>query len=105
MKCREVKEALVPYLDCEVWRSERTLMDAHLAGCESCERELGALSSSRRRVAGSLRNAAAQASPSAQAWSRLQERLAAEARGEQRRPSLRPRRGRLTKLRWRIALG
>jgi anti-sigma factor RsiW len=80
MKCREVRSALVAYLDSEVMPSERTLIEAHLAGCGSCERELSALSSSRRRVTGSLKTMAAQAAPSRQAWSHLQARLTEEVR-------------------------
>jgi hypothetical protein len=115
MKCREVKRALVAYQDGEVMPSERTLIEAHLAGCASCERELAALGSGRRRLAGSLKSAAAQAAPSPEAWSHLQEKLAAEAPspGDTRRATHGA--TKLTrylrtgdhpmKLRWRIALG
>ncbi|HIC94068.1 MAG TPA: hypothetical protein EYP09_07450, partial [Anaerolineae bacterium] len=80
MNCREVKELLVAYLDGEVTPSERTLIQAHLAGCDACQRELAALSAARSRVSRSLRMRAAQRVPPPQAWDRLQARLAREAR-------------------------
>ena len=80
MNCREVQERLVAYLDGEVAPSERALIRAHLAGCDACGRELAALSATQNRVRRSLQVRAAQAAPSPQAWSRLQARLAGEAR-------------------------
>ena len=76
MKCQEVNKLLVAYLDGEVTPSERTLIQAHLAGCDFCQKELAALSVTQSRVSQSLQVRAAQAAPSPQAWSRLQARLA-----------------------------
>lgn len=50
MKCQEVNELLVAYLDNEVTPSERTLIQAHLAGCDACQEELAALSALQSRV-------------------------------------------------------
>ncbi len=120
MKCREVRSALVAYLDNEIMPSERTLIEAHLAGCGSCERELSALGSSRRRLTDSLKTLAAQAAPSRQALSHLQARLVEEVRTPPHRltgwvtrsaPDERPatrfyRQGdHRMKKRWRIAFG
>lgn len=80
MKCQEVSELLVAYLDGEVTPSERTLIQAHLAGCDACQEELAVLSALQSRVSQFLQIRAAQAAPSPQAWSRLQARLAGEAR-------------------------
>jgi hypothetical protein len=80
MKCQEMDKLLVAYLDNEVTPSERTLIQAHLAGCERCQEELAALSALQSRVSQFLQFRAAQAAPSPQAWSRLQARLAGEAR-------------------------
>jgi len=80
MKCQEVNKLLIAYLDNEVTPSERTLIRAHLAGCERCQEELAALSALQSRVSQFLQVRAAQATPSPQAWSRLQARLAGEAR-------------------------
>jgi hypothetical protein len=79
MNCREVNQLLVAYLDNEIIPSERTLIQSHLAGCEKCQRDLAALSSTRNRLSQSLKARAAQATPSPQALSRLQARLADEA--------------------------
>ena len=79
MNCREVQERLVAYLDGEVAPSERELIQAHLAGCDACRRELAALSATRSRVSRFLQMKAAQAAPSPQAWSRLQARLSKKA--------------------------
>ena len=80
MKCREVNELLVAYLDNEVTPSERTLIQAHLAECDFCRKKLAALSATQGRVSQSLQMRAAQAAPSPQAWNRLHARLAGEAR-------------------------
>lgn len=80
MKCQEVIKLLVAYLDNEVTPSERTLIRTHLAGCDTCQQELATLSALQSRVSQFLQVKAAQAAPSPQAWSRLQARLAGEAR-------------------------
>jgi len=38
MKCHQVSALLVAYLDGEVTPSERILIEAHLAGCDTCRR-------------------------------------------------------------------
>lgn len=76
MNCQEVHQLIIAYIDGEVASSERTLIQAHLARCEPCRRELAALSAIQSRISWSLKDKAAQASPSPQAWSRLQVRLA-----------------------------
>jgi len=80
MTCQEVNKLLVAYLDHEVTPSERALIQAHLAGCDACQRELAALSALQSRISRSLQVRAAQAVPSPQVWSRLRARLAREAR-------------------------
>ena len=80
MRCQEVNKLLVAYLDDEVSPSERALIQAHLAGCAICQEELAALAALQSRVSQSLEVRAAQAAPSPQTWSRLQARLAGEAR-------------------------
>ncbi len=80
MKCQEVNKLLIAYLDNEVTPSERTLIQVHLAGCDTCQQELATLSALQSRVSQFLQVRAAQAAPSPQAWSRLQARLAGEAR-------------------------
>jgi len=80
MRCREVNELLVAYLDGEVTPSEWQMVEAHLAGCDTCRKEMNRLAVMQRRLGRSLQAVAADAAPSPQAWSRLQARLAKEAR-------------------------
>ncbi len=80
MKCQEVNKLLIAYLDNEVSPSERTLIRAHLAGCDICQEELATLSALQSRVSQFLQVRAAQVAPSPQAGSRLRARLAGEAR-------------------------
>lgn len=80
MTCQEVNELLVALSDDEVTPSERTLIQAHLAGCEFCQKKRVALLATQDRVSRSLQARAAQAAPAPEAWSRLQARLAGEAR-------------------------
>ena len=80
MKCQEVNELLVALTDDEVTPSERTLIQAHLVGCEFCQKNQVALLATQDRVSRSLQARAAQATPAPQAWSRLQARLAEETR-------------------------
>lgn len=75
MKCKEVNKLLVAYLDNEVTPSERALIQAHLAWCDTCQQELAALSALRSRIGQFLQLRAAHAAPSPQAWSHLQARL------------------------------
>jgi hypothetical protein len=79
MNCRQTKELFPAYLDNEINPSERRLIQAHLAGCNACQRELALLSRTRNLVSQSLNIRAAQTAPSPQALSRLQARLADEA--------------------------
>ena len=79
MNCRDVTVLLVAYLDGEVTPSERRLIQVHLAGCASCQREQRATAATRERLSESLKMRAAWAAPSPQAWSRLQASLADEA--------------------------
>ena len=79
MDCREVNELLVAYLDGEVTPSERKMMEAHLTGCASCQEEMARLAAAQLRLFRSLKEVAADAAPSPQAWSRLQARLAKPA--------------------------
>jgi hypothetical protein len=80
MKCQEVNDLLVALSDDEVTPSERFLIQAHLAGCEFCQKKQVALLATQARVSRSLQARAAQTTPPPQAWSRLQTRLAREAR-------------------------
>ena len=66
MNCAQIKEFLPAYLDNEVNPSERRLIQAHLAGCNACQRDLALLSQTRNLVSQSLNIRAADAAPSPQ---------------------------------------
>lgn len=80
MNCQETVAIMVAYLDQEVSPSERKMVCAHLAECESCRRELSSLSTVQDCVRRSLHRQATQAVPAPDAWVRLQAKLADRAR-------------------------
>ena len=51
INCREIVAFLAPYHDRELDPLTRTIVEAHLAGCEQCRRELAALQAVDRLVA------------------------------------------------------
>jgi len=75
MKCREARELLVALSNDEVTRSERLLIQAHLAACPACRDEFEALAEIRRRLTVGLKVRAGAAVPSPQAWAGIQGRL------------------------------
>jgi hypothetical protein len=76
MNCREVNQLLVPFLNQEIVPSEYALIQTHLAGCPACQQKLTTLSATRSRLIRSMKLQAAEATPSPQAWNRLQIRVA-----------------------------
>jgi hypothetical protein len=77
MKCQETAAMMVAYLDQELSSSERKMVAAHLAGCDSCRRELEVLSTLQGGVRRSLHRQAVEAVPTPDAWVRLQAALGA----------------------------
>ncbi len=78
MKCRDVRKQITAYLDEEVSPSEKKLIQAHLADCQDCQRELEALGVIRENMRQHLRARAATVAASPQAWSLLQDSLPAK---------------------------
>ena len=75
MVCSEVLERLSDYLDGRVSAADRARIDAHLKGCDACERFGGTFG----KAIGALREELqAQRDPSADALSRLRAGLAAK---------------------------
>lgn len=73
--CSEVLARLSDYLDGRVSEADRVRIDAHLEGCDACERFGGAFG----KAIGALRHELqAQGEPSAGALSRLRAGLAAK---------------------------
>ena len=77
MNCREVLPRINAYLDEELSPSEKKLVQAHLAACQSCQQELESLNHLQNKIRQQLKTRAALAAPSPQAWSRLQAALPA----------------------------
>ena len=70
MSCAERRETLVAYLDRELGPAERTQLEAHLAGCETCRLALEA----ERRLSGALASLGAVEPPAdfeARFWARI----------------------------------
>lgn len=78
MKCKEVKELLLSYLDNEVTPEERGAIEAHLPSCFGCREELEALASTQRELRQAFEVITARASPSPYAWTALKQRLMRE---------------------------
>ncbi len=76
MNCREARDLFVAWSNDEVTRSERQVLQTHVACCPDCRREWEELAQVRQRLNESLRARATQAKPSGEAWTRLQSRLA-----------------------------
>jgi anti-sigma factor RsiW len=72
IRCFEVLERLSDYLDDELPPSERARVDAHLAGCDWCERFGGAMG----RTVGALRSGLAPTPFDAERAARLAAALA-----------------------------
>jgi predicted anti-sigma-YlaC factor YlaD len=75
MKCGEVKDWLAAYLDGEVTPERHQLIDAHLAGCEGCRKEMRAMASAQELLRRTLLDKAAGVEPSPQAWERLSRQI------------------------------
>lgn len=77
MNCHEVLPRIYAYLDEEISPSEKKLIQAHLATCQSCQQELESLNHLQNMIRQQLKGRAAQAVPSSQAWSLVQAALPA----------------------------
>ncbi len=76
MECKHFRERLLSCWRDDVSASERARMEAHLSKCKLCQKELETLSLVEERVTEFLHHKAAEATPSPEAWSNLQARLA-----------------------------
>jgi anti-sigma factor RsiW len=72
MNCTQVSEILTAYLDNEVTPEERQEIEAHLAGCPRCRKELEELKSAQKILRRALKSRAADADPSPQSWSQFE---------------------------------
>ena len=88
MKCEEVRERLLDFLDGEVAPVERAGIQAHLAACPACARELAEVRGVCQQVGNALQAVATAVAPPPGAWARLQGRLRASAPRLARGPAL-----------------
>jgi anti-sigma factor RsiW len=72
MDHQQAIDLLAAYLDDEATSEERVQIEAHLAGCRDCRRELEALRTEQSALREALRVKASDAIPPPQAWSQLQ---------------------------------
>ena len=78
MKCHDLHQTLIFYLDNEATPLEQKQIRDHLAGCAECQAEVVMLRKLQSHLRRSLKTEAAQVAPSQGAWRRLQSRLANE---------------------------
>ena len=75
MDCKRIRELLVAYLDGEATPEQHERVHDHLSKCPTCRRELETLTSTQQHLRQVLRMKAAETLPSAQVWTRIQERV------------------------------
>jgi anti-sigma factor RsiW len=75
MQCRYVLSQLEIYLNREIPLVERRRVQAHLARCSDCRRELDELDALQSLIRSSLRMLVGRAFPASDAWDRIQENI------------------------------
>jgi anti-sigma factor RsiW len=78
MKCEDVNELLIPYLDGELSKEEREAIELHLSTCSRCREELEALAAIRDGSRQALKAMAAEATSPAQSWEAIEPQLISE---------------------------
>lgn len=80
MKCKEVRNLLVPYLDGEVSRKEREEISKHLSSCKHCREEAETVASLQRKTSYAFRATVGERSCPNQVWWGIQQRLISRER-------------------------
>lgn len=80
MKCKDVNELLVPYLDGELSKEEREVVELHLSTCPGCREELEALATIKTGTRQALKVMAAKVSLPDQSWEVIEQRLVSKRR-------------------------
>jgi len=75
MKCEEVRARCAAYLDGEGIPGERSSLEAHLAECAGCRKEMQAFTLTRELVRKVLAARAAGIAPSTQAWEKVRAQI------------------------------
>jgi len=76
VKCEDVNELLIPYLDDELGKEEKKVVELHLSTCLRCREELETLAAIRTGARQALKVMAAKAIPPEQSWKVIEQRLA-----------------------------
>ena len=82
MKCRETNKLFTAYLDNEVTARKRENMQAHLASCPDCRREMETLSVTKAKLRRAFKMVTDEANPSDAAWAQLREQVLNEKEKE-----------------------
>lgn len=98
MKCKDINQLLIAYLDNEVNPEERRQIEAHLPACQKCQEELQQITSTRDVVRQAFKAKVSEVEPSIQAWDRVKECV------EVKNPFWQQFNGILSKPQWRVAL-
>ena len=77
MDCKEVKQLLAAYLDNEVTVEERRQIDAHLAVCPDCKKELDELAAAQNSLRQAFHAATSRTEYHRDTWRELQPELEA----------------------------
>jgi anti-sigma factor RsiW len=77
MDCKEVKQLLAAYLDNEVTAEERRFIEAHLAVCPECKKELDELAAAQKSLRQAFQAAASRAEYHRDTWREMQPELQA----------------------------
>jgi hypothetical protein len=101
MTCQDVLDRVAPYLDHELGRAERELVERHLEGCASCSAVLEKLADQELRPP-PVSDAVAARIGAPDFWSAMDARLANEVDAELHAP--RPTAGRSFAVSWKLAL-
>lgn len=79
MKCHDIRQILITYLDSEATPLEQKQLREHITGCAECQAEMVVLRKLQSHLHRALKTEAAQVAPSPGAWRQLQSRLTAES--------------------------
>lgn len=75
MNCKEIYELLTAYLDDEVTKDEKALVESHLPDCPQCQAELEALKVTQVNLKSVLTSMADEVVPSTEAWKNVRAKI------------------------------
>jgi len=78
MDCKETNKLFTAYLGNELSGDDRRLVQAHMASCSDCQKEIEALSATQTKFRQTLKMVTDSAEPSGEAWAKLREQIVSE---------------------------